>query len=142
MFVMDGTQERERNSRTEAAHKREVFWQITFPLIVGVVLALILAVLVLISATSGGSIKQAADAALICLIVPLMIFTLIFMIIFGATAFGLVKANQELPFFAKQAQDVLERVRYQVQLGSDKAVEPFLKIRSFFASVEALRKRK
>lgn len=138
---MDETQERERNSRTETAHKRETFWQITFPLIVGVVLALILAVLVLISATSGGSIKQAADAALICLIVPLMFFTLIGMIIFGATAFGLVKANQELPFLARQAQVALERVRYQVQIGSDKAVEPILKIRSFFASIGALKRK-
>ena len=37
MNVMNEPLERERNSRTEAAHKREVFWQITFPLIVGVV---------------------------------------------------------------------------------------------------------
>lgn len=138
---MDETIERERNSRTEAAHKREVFWQITFPLIVGVVLALTLAVLAVISATSGGSVKQAADAALICLIVPLMIFTLIGMIIFGATAFGLVKANQEIPFLAKRAQDGLEMVRYQVQIGSDKAVEPILKIRSFFASIGALKRK-
>ncbi len=33
-------------------------------------------------------------------------------------------------------------VRYQVQVGSDKVVEPILKIRSFFASIEALKKRK
>ena len=51
-------------------------------------------------------------------------------------------ANKKLPFAARQAQDVLEQVRQQVQIGSDKAVEPVLKIRSFFASVEALRKRK
>ena len=141
MFVINEPIERERNTRTEAAHKREVFWQITFPLIVGVVIALILAVLVLISATSGGSIKQAADAALICLIVPLMFFTLIGMIIFGATAFGLVKANQELPFLAKRMHGGFEVVRYQIQVGSDKVVEPILKIRSFFASLGALKRK-
>jgi hypothetical protein len=141
MNVMNEPLERERNSRTEAAHKREVFWQITFPLIIGIILALTLAVLVVVSATSGGSIKQAADAALICLIVPLMITTLIFLVIFGATAFGLVKANQELPFLARQVQVVFERVRYQVQVGSDKAVEPILKIRSFLASMGALKRK-
>ena len=138
---MDETQNRERNSRTEASHKREVFWQITFPLIIGVILALTFAVLAVISATSGGSVKQAADAALICLITPLMFFTLIFMIIFGAMAFGLVKANEELPYVAKRAQDALELVRYQVRVGSDKAVEPVLKIRSFFASLGALKRK-
>ena len=141
MTVMNETPERKRNSRTEAAHKREVFWQITFPLIVGGVLALTLAVIAVVSATSGGSVKQAADAALICLIIPLMFFILIFGVITGAMAFGLVKANEELPFVFKQAQDVLERVRYQVNLGSDKAVEPILKIRSFFASIGALKRK-
>lgn len=138
---MNETPERERNSRTEAAHKRETFWQITFPLIVGLTLALILAVLAVVSATSGGSVKQAADAALICLIVPLMMFTLIFMIIFGAVAFGLVKANEELPFAAKRAQDAFVRVRQQVQVGADKAVEPVLKIQSFFASLGAFKRK-
>ena len=141
MTVMNETPERKRNSRTEAAHKREVFWQITFPLIVGGVLALTLAVIAVISATSGGSVKQAADAALICLIIPLMFFILIFGVITGAMAFGLVKANEELPFVFKQAQAVLEQVRYQVNLGSDKAVEPILKIRSFFASIGALKRK-
>ena len=138
---MDGTQERERNSKTEATHKREVFWQITVPLVVGAILALTLAVIAVVSATSGGSVKQAGDAALICLIVPLMFFTLFFGIIAAGIAFGLIKANQELPFVFKQMQDVMVRVRYQVQIGSDKAVEPFVKIRSFFASIGALKRK-
>ena len=139
---MNETQLPERNPRTHQAHKREVFWQITFPLIVGVILVLVLAVLTLFAATGGGSVKQAADASLIFLIIPLMIVTVIFTIIFGALAYGIIKLNGMLPFYARQAQDIFMRVRQQVQLGSDKAVEPFLKIRSFFASVEALRKRK
>jgi uncharacterized Tic20 family protein len=141
MDVMNETQERERNSQTEATHKREVFWQITVPLVVGVILALTLAVLAVVAATGGGSVKQAGDAALMCLIAPLMMFTLIFGIIAGAIAFGLIKANQELPFVFKQVQDIFARVRYQVQTGSDKAVEPFLKIRSFFASIGALKRK-
>jgi hypothetical protein len=108
---------------------------------VGFALALTLAIIAVISATSGGSVKQAADAALMCLIIPLMFFTLFFGIISGAIAFGLVKANQELPFVFKQVQDVFEQVRYQVQVGSDKAVEPFLKIRSFLASIGALKRK-
>jgi len=141
MFVMEETPERERNTKTEATHKREVFWQITFPLLVGLILALTLAALAVVAATSGGRIKQAGDAALICLIAPMMFFTLVFGIIAGAIAFGLIKANQELPFVFKRMQDVFVRVRYQVQVSSDKAVEPFLKIRSFFASIGALKRK-
>jgi hypothetical protein len=141
MFVMNETQERERNSQTEATHKREVLWQITIPLVVGVILALTLGVLAVVAATSGGSVKQAGDAALMCLIAPLMLFTLVFGIIAAGIAFGLIKANQELPFVFKQMQDVFVRVRHQVQTGSDKAVEPFLKIRSFLASLGALKRK-
>lgn len=134
-------QKRERNLRTKAAHKRETFWQITFPLIVGLVIALILAVLAVLAATGSGPVKQAADASLIFLICPLMLVTILFTIIFGAVAYGLVKANTELPFVFFQLQDIFERVRQQVQVGSDKAVEPVLKIRSFFASLGALKRK-
>ncbi len=139
---MNETPERERNPRTHDAHKRETFWQITFPLIIGLVLALILAALTLVAATGGGSIKQAADASLIFLIIPLMVVTILFIIIFGAVAYGLVMANKELPFAAHRMQGFFMQVREQVQIGSDKAVEPILKIRSFLASIETLTKRK
>ena len=138
---MNETQQPERNPKTHAAHKREVFWQITFPLIVGLILVLALAVLTVFAATGDGRIAQAGDAALIFLIIPLMLVTILFAIIFGAIAFGMIKLNSTLPIYARQAQDAFERVRQQVQLGSDKAVEPVLKIRSFFAKLEALKRK-
>jgi hypothetical protein len=143
MAVMNETAEqaRERNSHTEAAHKRETFWQITLPLIVGLVVVLTLAVLAVLAATGTGPIKQAGDASLIFLICPLMLVTILFAVILGAVAYGLVRANRELPFVFYQLQDIFERVRQQVQVGSDKAVEPVLKIRGFFASLGALKRK-
>jgi len=138
---MNETQKPERNPKTHQVHRRETFLQITLPLVIGLVLILLLAVLTVITATSGGSVAQAADASLIFLIIPLMIVTIIFTIIFGALAFGIFKANETLPFYTRQAQDVFKRVSQQVQVGSDKAVEPILKIRSFFASLGALKRK-
>ncbi len=138
---MNETPKRERNLKTQAAHKREAFWQITFPLILGVVFVLVLSILTVIAATGGGNITQAGDAALIILIVPLMLATFVFTIIFGAVAYGIIKLNDVLPIYTKQAQDIFALVRVQVQMGSDKAVEPFLKVKSFFASVKALKRK-
>lgn len=138
---MNEIPKRERNPKTHEIHKRETFWQITFPLILGLVFALVLAVLTFVAATGDGRIAQAADAALIFLIIPLMMFTLISTIIFAAIAFGVIKLNDVLPFYTKQAQDIFAMVRQQVQMGSDKAVEPILKIQSFFASVNALKRK-
>ena len=138
---LNETQKPERNPITHQAHKRETFWQITFPLVVGLVFVLILVILILVAATGDGRLAQAADAALIFLIIPLMLFTFISTIIFAAIAFGFIKLNSILPIYTKQAQDVFAMVRQQVQLGSDKAVEPILIIQSFFASLKALKRK-
>jgi len=131
----------ERNPKTHAAHKREAFWQITFPLILGLIFILALAVLTVMAATGDGRIAQAGDTALIFLIVPLMLTTFVSLIIFAAIAYGVFKLTGVLPGYTKQAQDALEQVRRQVQVGSDKVVEPVLKIRSFLASFEALKRK-
>lgn len=138
---MNETQKPKPNPETQQVHRREVLLQITLPLVIGLVLVLLLAILTVVTATSGGSVAQAGDASLIFLIIPLMVFTVIFTIIFGALAFGIIKLNEVLPVYTRQVQDILERVRQQVQMGSDKAVEPILKIRSFFASLGALKRK-
>ena len=138
---MNEIQQPEPNPKTQVVHKRETFWQITFPLIIGLILVLALAVLAVLAATGEGPIGQAGDAALIFLIIPLMIVTILFTVIFGAIAFGIIKLNVTLPIYTRQAQDAFERVRQQIQMGSDKAVEPFLKIQSFLAQLEALKRK-
>ena len=124
MTMMEEKQLPEPNPRTHQAHKRETFWQITFPLIVGLILVLTLAVLTVVTATGDGSIDQAADASLVFLIIPLMLVTVLFTIILGALAYGITQVNNKLPPYARQAHDAFERVRYQVQMGSNKVVEP------------------
>ena len=116
----------ERNPKTYQAHRREVFWQITFPLIVGLIFVLTMAILAVVAATGGGSVKQAGDASLIFLVIPLMCVTVLFIIIFGAIAFGITKLNSTLPGYTRQAQDFFVNVRQFVQTGSDKVVEPVL----------------
>jgi predicted PurR-regulated permease PerM len=131
----------EPNPKTQADHKRETFWQITLPLIIGLVLVVVLGALTVIAATGGGRITQAGNAALIILIVPLMLITLIFTVIFAGIAFGIIQLNKILPIYTRQAQDAFARIRQQVQMGSDKAVEPILKIQSFFASFGAFKRK-
>ena len=131
----------EPNPKTQAAHKRETFWQIALPLIVGLVLVVVLGALTVIAATEGDRITQAGDAALIILIVPLMLVTFIFTVIFAGIAYGIIQLNNILPIYTRQAQDAFARVRQQVQMGSDKAVEPILKIQSFFASLGAFKRK-
>jgi uncharacterized BrkB/YihY/UPF0761 family membrane protein len=99
---MDETPTPERNPKTHQAHRREVFLQITLPLIIGLIIALALAVLAVVAATSDGNIKQAGDAALIFLIIPLMFVTVLFTLIFSALAYGIIRLNGTLPFYTNK----------------------------------------
>ena len=65
----------ERNPLTHEKHRREVFWQITIPLVIGLVMILGLAALVIVTAVQGGNVSQAADASLVYLIIPVMVMS-------------------------------------------------------------------
>ncbi len=129
------------NPRTQESHHREVFWQITVPVIVGTALTLGFGVFAILTAARGGSVRQASDASLIFLILPTMFVALLGMLILAALAFALVWLNHNLPPYARKLQDAFVRVRDGVRTGADKVVEPTLRVRSFFASLSAVRRK-
>jgi hypothetical protein len=126
----------ERNPVTHAAHKREVFWQITFPLVIGVIILLALAV------GSGfinqNSASQAADISSIWLILPVLMFTLILTFLFGGLAYGLIRLIGILPPYAALVQNYFVIFSLKVRQVSDIAVEPVLKAGTAWASLSTL----
>ncbi|HIE57749.1 MAG TPA: hypothetical protein EYP88_05915 [Anaerolineales bacterium] len=133
--------ERERNARTWEAHRRDVFWQITIPLVIILLVILGLMVLTVVAATGSGPTAQAGDAALIFLIIPLMAMALISLILFSGIAYGLIRLNRALPFYTKPVQDTLYMVRDRINHGADKVTKPFLKVHGLIASAKAIRKK-
>jgi hypothetical protein len=127
-----------RNPETHQSHRREVFWQITFPIILGVAAILGLAAWVLVLATRGGNVSQAADTSLIFLILPTMLMALLPLVLLAVVAYGIIWLNKNLPPYAKQAQDAFARVRDVVRQGADKSVEPILRLKSALAALKAL----
>ena len=135
-------QKRERNERTWQTHRHDVFWQITVPLVVILLVVFAILGLTVFAAAGGGSVAKAGDVALIFLIIPLMLVVFISTIVFGAIAYGLIRLNNTLPFFTKQVQDAMYLIRERVDAGADKVTAPILKMHSFIASVKALKPRK
>ena len=127
----------ERNPVTHQRHRREVFWQITVPLLVVILLLLALAILVVFQATA---VQKSvwADISLMWLIVPALFMAIILMIIFGASAYLCILLIGELPIYFRQAHVWLEYIGYQIAQISDKAVAPVLRIQSFNASMSQL----
>ena len=128
-----------RNPVTYQKHRHEVFWQITVPIAIGVILIVGTAIVVAVGA-SAEQISKLADVSLISLIIPAMIFTLIFIAINVAVIYGLVRLVVLLPFYSKVAQDFLIVVHFRVQKVGDVITEPFLRVHAWRASAGQLKR--
>ena len=72
-----------RNPVTQQAHRKQVLWQITVPLFIAAIVILVLAFLVASDSSQGASLW--ADIALIWLIIPVMVASLIVLVLLATT---------------------------------------------------------
>ena len=126
----------ERNQVTWEKHRRDVRLQIILPLVIGILLVFVLAVLVTLGSTA--QVSQWADVSLIWIIAPMLVVALIFLAILGGIAYGLAKLLQVLPFYTRQVQDFFLLVRDRASDVTAKMVAPILNYESKKASQRAL----
>jgi hypothetical protein len=137
----DSESTKERNPNTHNTHKKQVFWQITFPLILGLLVVLALGVWAVLSAVQGDGVSQSADASLVFLLMPVMVMTLIPFVLLTGLAYGVILLNKNLPAAMYKVQQVMVKIRDGVIKGAGKAVEPVLRIRSTTAALQYLRNK-
>jgi hypothetical protein len=125
-----------RNPITHQRHRREVFWQITFPFIVICLVLLILAVLA--TGLSAESASTWADISLIYMIIPALLFSLLTMIILAAGIYLTIRLIRLLPFYFFKGHNWFLLVNLQVGRIGDGLAEPFLRVRAWKAGAGAL----
>jgi len=126
----------QRNPVTQAIHRRQVWWQITFPL---VILALIfLALIVIVSLSGAGYQSRWADISAIWCLCPNLFVLLLCVGSLGGMSYGLFRLQRLLPGKLYGVQKFSLKIRDGVQKASDAAVEPVLKVHSAQASRKAL----
>jgi hypothetical protein len=127
------------NPVTRAAHRHQVMMQVFLPLAIAVLVILVLA----LGAAIGSflDVSRWADISLVWLIMIYLAFALVFFVLLVGMIFGVAWLVRNLPFYARQAQDLFIMVRVQVGRISDKAVEPVLRINSFTASFKGFRRK-
>jgi predicted PurR-regulated permease PerM len=128
-----------RNPATQKAHAHQTMWQITVPLVIGVLVAIAFAVLAGLAGSAEAS--RWADISLIFLIIPAMLATLLFVVLFAALNYGLLRVLKYLPPLARQVQEVFSQVERRVRTGADMAAEPILRIQSVLAAARSLRQQ-
>lgn len=130
------------NPVTRRKHRREVFWQVTVPLLVGAILVLAAGVgVIYVGATNLTPVDRWASISIIWLIIPMMFVALIFLAVITSLAYGLVRLIGILPKYTRQVQDLFVSIEARVKSAADSAVEPTLRVQGIIAGLRALRRR-
>ncbi len=130
---------KQRNPITYEAHRRQAFWQIYFPLIAFAIL--VIAAIVLAIVASNEQVSKWADLSLIFII---SVTIVAFLVVTAGLVISVVYTRRLLkatPYFFFEAQRFIYLVEIRVKRVSSVAVEPVLRVNSFFAGVGAIRRK-
>jgi uncharacterized protein involved in cysteine biosynthesis len=126
----------ERNPKTHAIHRREVFWQITLPLIVGILLLLATVAAVIYSATQpAAELDRWGDVSLMWLILPSLFFALIILLFLVGMVYLISQLLRLIPPYARVVQLYFEAGKTKVGQLSDLSVKPIIRVRSLWAII-------
>jgi heme/copper-type cytochrome/quinol oxidase subunit 2 len=129
----------QRNPNTYKIHRRQIFWQIYFPLIF--VALLVIGTIVLILLADNEQLSRGADTSLIFLIAITLVAFLIVIIGLVYAIGYLRRLLQASPPFFFNVQRITYIMEMRVKKFSGLAVEPILKINSLIAGARALRRK-
>lgn len=121
------------NPITHARHRREVFWQIIFPLLLAFLLLGTVVAILIFSGTSTADLSRWADVSLIWLILPALIIALLFLIILVAIIYLITVVLQMTPRYARIIQLYFEIGKYKISHITNQITEPIIKVRSLWS---------
>ena len=127
---------RNRNPYTHRQHRKEVWWQIIFPMALGGGILLVLSLLT--TQLSFGEASLWASISEIWLILPMMLVGLVALASLVGSIYLLQKLIRVLPFYSFELHKYLLNARAFVSKISDRSVEPALRINSINAAAKNL----
>jgi hypothetical protein len=126
----------ERNPITHAAHKREVFWQITLPLLLGILLILAAVGAIIFSVIQPVTdVERWADVSLIWLILPSLFFALLLLAILAGLVFAVSYVFRIIPRYTLVIQLYFVQAKSKIGQLLNMSTEPFLRINSLWAAI-------
>lgn len=128
------------NPETNAAHRREVWWQITVPLLILTMIFVGLAVFFAMQPAARASVW--ADVSLIFLIGIGFVPMFLLLVASAGLAYALWRANRGLPAVTWQIQGFVQRAQEKTVRITDKVTAPIIKVGVLHAKWQALWSRK
>jgi hypothetical protein len=124
-------------------HRRELAWQIVFPVALTTLLLIGLIVLINIATfQQGGDVARWAAISTIWIVIPIMIALLVFTALLGVIIYYLGKLLNITPTYTGLAQDYVHKAAVYIKRGADMAVKPVLLLDGLGASVKRFFGRK
>jgi hypothetical protein len=114
-------------------------WQITLPLVLGVVVVLVLAVFAGLASEAEASLW--ADISVIFLLIPTMFVALLFLLLVAGFIYVLLRLLKVVPGYARVVQNFVYKVEHRARSGANLAAEPIYRYHSFIAAVRTLFRR-
>ena len=131
----------QRNQETEARHKREVFWQITFPLFLLAILFTLAAALPVIALIRNNVFGIWRDIALIWLLTPNLILAILILVVLGGAVYGVIWVIGKLPKYFYLAQQIFAKIQNRSTEISNRIAAPIIKIGGINAAIGQLTSR-
>ena len=126
----------QRNPKTHLEHRREVFWQITLPLLVGILIILAaVGAIVFSSLQPVTDVERWAGVSLIWLILPALFIALIFLAILAGLIYAVSFLLRLIPRYALIIQLYFEQARSKIGQLLNLSTEPILRINSIWAAI-------
>ena len=127
-----------RNVRTHKRHRREILWQITIPLVVGILLVTSACVLTVLASTGGTAVPLWRDISLVWLIAPVLFLSTIPLVLLAGLAYGVVRLIGAAPGFFWKIQQFFENVSSRSGQISDRLAAPIIRSRAAVSGVRKL----
>ncbi len=128
-----------RNADVHRRHRKEVFWQITFPMILASLVLLGVCSLTVFIAMGQEGAGLWRDISLIWMISPALILSLIPFAIFAGMAYGIVRLIGVLPGFFFKVQRFLTNLTERIESISNRLASPIIRVGSFLAGLRKLK---
>ena len=120
-------------------HRKQSFWQITFPIILAAIVLLVFLALVLVySGGFGDNLTSIGAAAAVFVILPHLLGLLIWLAILIAMAYGVNVLRLKLPGQSALILDFLHKFQIGSHKISNLAAQPSIKIASKIAQLEQI----
>ena len=126
----------EPNPVTRRKYKRQVFWQITVPMVLFAAFCILLMVLGVLATVAG--VSKVADIAMIWLLGPASLLAIINLVFLVLSIVGTGRVLGVLPSYFRIAQDALKKYKYQVFAIDEKLTQPIIGVKSASAKLKGL----